>query len=270
MVPMSLAARALHAGYPENPEILRGVDLELARGRFQCLLGPNGAGKSTLLRALAGMVPPADGAVELDGEPLAGLSPAARARRIGFLPQEIQPAYPFRVDEAVALGARVAGHGGWFETRPGADTRAAVLRALEAVGAACLAPRRLGELSGGERRRVLVASVLAQEPDWLLLDEPAAMLDLHHQTALFGLLARLAGEGYGVLCVTHDLNLAAAFADELVLLLDGRIQARGDAEEVLDEAQLRPVFGDQFELVRRSGGAPAVLPRAGARGPGAR
>ncbi len=210
------------------------------------------------------MVPPAAGAVELDGAPLSGLGPGERAKRIGFLPQEIQPAYPFLVWEAVALGARVAGHGGWFETRLGPETRAAVTRALELVDAASLADRRLGDLSGGERRRVLVASVLAQEPDWLLLDEPAAMLDLHHQAALFGLLRRLAREGYGVLCVTHDFNLAGSFADELVLLCDGRISARGAPEEVLDEQHLRPVFGDYFELVRRKDGAPAVLPRAGA------
>ena len=262
---MTLAARALHAGYPEQPEILRGVDLQLERGRFQCLLGPNGAGKSTLLRALAGMVPPAAGSVELEGRPLDGFSPAARARRIGFLPQEIRPAYPFRVDEAVALGARVAGHGAWFETRLGEDARAAVARALDLVEAGGLAERRLADLSGGERRRVLVAGVLAQEPDWLLLDEPAAMLDLHHQVALFELLRRLAGEGYGVLCVTHDLNLAASFADELVLLAQGRVHARGSAEEVLREEHLGAVFGDGFELVPRNGGAPAVLPRAGAR-----
>lgn len=264
MRPMSLAARALAAGYPDEPEILRGVDLELVRGRFQCLLGPNGAGKSTLLRALAGMLRPARGTVELDGRPLASFAPAARARHIGFLPQEVLPAYPFRVDEAVALGARVAGHGRWFETRPGAEARAAVQRALELVDAAALASRQLGELSGGERRRVLVASVLAQEPAWLLLDEPAAMLDLRHQTSLFALLRRLARGGYGVLCVTHDLNLAAAFADELLLLRDGRIQARGTPAEVLVAEKLRPVFGAHFELLPRPDGPPAVLPRASA------
>lgn len=264
---MSLAARALVAGYPGAPAVLRGIDLELAAGRFLCLLGPNGAGKSTLLRALAGLLPPAAGAAELDGSPLAAMPPPARARKIGFLPQEIQPAWSFSVEEAVALGARVAGHGGWFETRPGPDTRRAVTRALELVGATELAAARLDELSGGERRRVLVASVLAQEPDWLLLDEPAAMLDLHHQAALFDLLRRLARDGFGVLCVTHDLNLAAAFADELVLLAGGRLAARGAPAEVLRPEPLARAFGDGFRLVPDADGPPAVLPAAPAAPP---
>ncbi len=258
---MVLAASGLRAGYPRRGEVLRGIDLELPPGRFSCLLGPNGAGKSTLLRAFAGLIPPSGGGIELDARPLSRFSPRARARRIGFLPQEVQPAFPFLVEEAVALGARVAGHGSWFETRLSPAARHAVEEALAAVEAGPLAGRRLEELSGGESRRVLVAGVLAQEPDYLLLDEPASMLDLHHQAALFGLLQRLAAGGLGILCVTHDFNLAAAFAGELVLLAEGRIRARGPAAQVLDEKHLRPLYGDRFELLPRSGGPPAVLPR---------
>lgn len=258
---MALAARAVTAGYGHGPPVLQDVSLELERGRFLCLLGPNGTGKSTLLRVLAGLVAVRSGGVDLDGGDALGLGAAARARQIGFLPQEVQPAFPFRVDEAVALGARVAGHGRWFENRLSAEARAAVERALEAVDAAGLSGRMLETLSGGERRRVLVASVLAQEPAYLLLDEPAAMLDLHHQAELFRTLRRLAGGGLGVLCVTHDFNLAAGFADELVLLNQGRVAARGAAQEVLDEAHLRPLFGQHFELISRTGAPPAVLPR---------
>ncbi|HEX9794730.1 MAG TPA: ABC transporter ATP-binding protein [Planctomycetota bacterium] len=258
---MALRASRLEAGYPEGGKVLHGVDLDLPRGRFLCLLGPNGSGKSTLLRVLAGMLAPQAGAVHLDDAPLAGFGARARAQRIGFLPQEVRASFSFRVDEAVALGARVAGHGAWHETRPSAATRQAVAHALEQVEAGELAARALETLSGGERRRVLVASVLAQEPDYLLLDEPAAMLDLHHQAALFGMLRRLARSGLGVLCVTHDPNLAAAFADELVLMHRGRITARGTAAEVLDAAHLAPLFGVHFELVPRAGGPPAVLPK---------
>ncbi|TAH37288.1 MAG: ABC transporter ATP-binding protein [Planctomycetota bacterium] len=258
---MALAARRVTAGYGNAPPVLQDVDLALERGRFLCLLGPNGTGKSTLLRVLAGLVACRSGSVDLDGADVARLGAQARARRVGFLPQEVQPAFSFRVDEAVALGARVAGHGRWFESRLSAEARAAVGRALESVGATELAERGLDTLSGGERRRVLVASVLAQEPDYLLLDEPAAMLDLHHQAGLFRTLQSLARRGLGVLCVTHDFNLAASFADELVLLHAGRVAARGGAREVLDERHLRPLFGAHFELISRPGAAPAVLPR---------
>jgi len=255
---MSLASDALRFAYPGGPEVLRGAALQLDRGKFHCLLGANGCGKSTLLRCLAGMLVPPHGSVELDGEVLAQLPLSARARRVGFLPQEVQPTFSYRVDEAVALGAHVAGHGSWLGDGPG--TAAAVHRALEAVDAAALGTRMLSELSGGERRRVLIAGVLAQEPDYLLLDEPAAMLDLHHQSALFRLLRRLADDGLGVLCVTHDWNLAARYADTLTLLHEGAVVAQGPAEEVLREDVLSLVFGDDVELIPRDDGPPVVLP----------
>ena len=234
------------------------MELRLQPGRFACLLGANGCGKSTLLRCLAGLLAP-EGAVELDGAPLAALPLPRRARRLGFLPQEVHPAFAYTAAEAVALGARVAGHGSWLGDD--ASTAAAVAAALAQVDAGELGARALSELSGGERRRVLLAGVLAQEPDWLLLDEPAAMLDLHHQAALYRQLRGLAHGGLGVLCVTHDWNLAARFADELLVLHEGVVAARGDAAEVLRREVLAPIFGDDFEILAREGAPPAVLPR---------
>ncbi|MBO45830.1 MAG: hypothetical protein CMJ96_02945 [Planctomycetes bacterium] len=261
-MPSTLRARNLVVGYDGHNPVLENVDLAVPKGQFLCLLGPNGAGKSTFLRALAGLLPLQGGELTLDGAALSTFSPSARARRIGFLPQEIHPHFSYRVDEAVALGARVAGHGHWFETQLGTEAKVAVAKALERVGALDLLHRPLDELSGGERRRVLVASVLAQEPDWLLLDEPAAMLDLHHQASLFRTLRRLAHhDGLGVLCVTHDFNLAASFADEVILLHQGAICAQGSATDVLTADNLTPVFGEHFELVPRSSGPPAVLPK---------
>jgi iron complex transport system ATP-binding protein len=258
---MTLAARALAVSWPAAGEVLHGVTLEFAAGEFCALVGPNGAGKSTLLRALAGLAPAAAGSVTLDGAPLAGLPLAERARRIGFLPQEVQPAFAFRAAEAVALGARVALRSRWHESGLDARGREAVARALEAVDAAPLAARRLDELSGGERRRVLIASVLAQQPRWLLLDEPAAMLDLHHQAALFRRLRALAAEGLGVVASAHDLNLAARFAARLVLLDRGDVAADGPPERVLRSAALARAFDSQFRLVEDPPGVPAVLPR---------
>ncbi|KAA3611690.1 MAG: ABC transporter ATP-binding protein [Planctomycetota bacterium] len=259
---MSLSAHRVEAGYPNAASVLKEVELDLQAGRFLCLLGPNGTGKSTLCRSLCGLLPLRSGRVEVDGQDLAGMRPRQRARRLGFLPQDIQPAFSFRVEETVALGARVAGHGRWFDPHLSEEALDSVRSALRQVEAENLLGRELGSLSGGERRRVLVASVLAQEPDYLLLDEPAAMLDLHHQAQLFAMLQRLAGEGLGVLCVTHDVNLAAAFADELVLLHGGRVHARGRGEDVLKEDILRPMFGNHFQLLPpiEKGAPPVVLP----------
>ncbi len=247
--PMPLESRALSAAWPGVGEVVRGVSLRLEPGCFAALIGPNGAGKSTLLRALAGLIAPAAGEALLAGRPIAHWPLAARARVLGFLPQEVAPAFSFTVNEAVALGERVAGK----------PTRE---RALAAVAAGHRGERRLGTLSGGERRRVLVASVLAQAPRWLLLDEPAAMLDLHHQAGLFRQLRRLADEGLGILCATHDLNLAARFADRLVLLDAGRVTADGAPDAVLRDPALRSAFGGEFDLVEDGAGRPAVLPRA--------
>jgi len=257
-----LQAKGLTVNYSAPQDVVKDVSIKLGRGKFSCLLGPNGAGKSTLLRALAGLLPLKGGEVQIGGTPINHISVKRRARLLGFLPQEIQPHFVYRVDEAVALGARVAGHGSWHETKITDKSTQAVLSALAKVDAQNLIDRSLDELSGGERRRVLVASVLAQEPSWLLLDEPAAMLDLHHQSELFKTLRTLAHhDNIGVLCVTHDFNLAANFADELILMSDGAITARGNPEQVLTTDNLTPVFGEHYELLKRDSGPPVVLPK---------
>jgi iron complex transport system ATP-binding protein len=257
---MALQSNRLVAGY-SGREVIRGVDLTLDRGQLICLLGPNGSGKSTLVRALCGILHHSDGQVRLDGEDLHDLSPAARARQIGFLPQEVQPGFSFRVHEAVALGARCAGQASWFRPGPNPETDAAVRRALEAVDALDLIDRQLDHLSGGERRRVLLASVLAQSPRYLLLDEPTAMLDLEHQASLFERLAELARNGLGVLVVTHDLNLAARWADQILLLQNGKITASGTSKEVLVREKLEPVFGQRFDLLQTEAGNSVVVPK---------
>lgn len=258
---MALEARDLCAAWPGVGEVLRAINLRLEPGTLTALIGPNGAGKSTLLRALAGLAPPSSGLAQLDDRPLQSWSLPERARRLGFLPQEVQPAFPFTAEEAVALGARVAGHAKWSDSGLTIEARAAVGRALDAVEAGHLAARRLDELSGGERRRVLMASVLAQEPRWLLLDEPAAMLDLHHQAGLFRLLRKLSDGGLGVLCATHDLNLAARFAQRMILLHDGAITADDTPARVLRHPALRSAFSSDFDLLEDAAGLPAVLPR---------
>lgn len=257
---MALVGSALRAGYG-GCAVLDGVDLRIETGRLLCLLGPNGAGKSTLARALCGLLPAQASSggpaamVEVDGDALASLSPRSRAQRIGFLPQEIEPSFSFRVEEAVELGARVAA------ASPGSSLKADVQTALEAVDAQHLAERKLDALSGGERRRVLLASVLAQQPRYLVLDEPTAMLDLEHQVGLFESLRSRCQAGLGVVVVTHDLNLAAQWADELVLLHQGRIAAQGPPEQVFTRSILSQVFGPRFQLLQTDEGRPVIVPR---------
>lgn len=246
---MALEALQLTAGYGER-DVLHGVNLTLQPGMLMCLLGPNGSGKSTFVRALCGVLPAGSGHVQLEQTDILRLSPAARARHIGFLPQEVQPGFSFSVEEAVELGVRCAGNRGEDPIR----------NALQQVDAVHLMGRRLDHLSGGERRRVLLASVLAQAPRYLLLDEPTAMLDLEHQVALFERLAQLSEE-MGILVVTHDVNLAAQWASHIVLLKDGRITATGPPDEVMTREQLQPVFGSRFDLIQTPSGKTAVVPR---------
>jgi iron complex transport system ATP-binding protein len=260
---VSLRATSLTVAFgpPPKPAVLQDLDFELEAGRFDVIVGANGVGKSTLLRALAGLLPPRGGEVHLDGQPLSELSLAQRARTIGFLPQEIAPAFAYTVEQAVALGARVAGHGHWFGGTQSATDRRAVERALDLVETRHLQDRKLDTLSGGERRRVFIASVLAQEPQVLLLDEPAAMLDLHHQAELFRLLASLADEGLAVACVTHDWNLAVRFADRMTVLKDRGVLACGEPAALSIPEILRQVYGDALELILAPDGRPVVVPR---------
>ncbi|MFK5955323.1 MAG: ABC transporter ATP-binding protein [Planctomycetota bacterium] len=260
---MSLRATSLTVAFGPKPQtpVLQDLDFELEPGRFDVLVGANGVGKSTLLRALAGLQALRHGQVMLEGRALKEIPLPERAQAIGFLPQEVQPAFAYTVKQAVGLGARVAGHGHWFDTHSKPEAERAVQQALELVDALELGDRRLSELSGGERRRVLIASVLAQEPQYLLLDEPAAMLDLHHQAELFRMLARLAENGLSVACVTHDWNLAVGFADRLTVLKDGQVLASGTPKDLMVPEILQQVYGDSFALLQHADGRPVVVPR---------
>jgi iron complex transport system ATP-binding protein len=253
-----LEAEDLHIGYGRGPDVIQGVDLAIQRGEILCLVGPNGAGKSSLLSAMAGIIPPRKGEVRLRGEPVPCLKSAQRAKRIGFLPQVVRPSIPYTAYELVALG-RYA-HGGVFDFETQKD-RDAVMRAMAETRTDHLAERRFTEISGGERQRVLIASVLAGEPEVILLDEPTASLDIGRSVAVFTTLAALAERGRGVGVVTHDLNLAGQFAAELALLSAGRVIARGRPVDVLEAANLESAYGGGFTLVPRPDTeVPAVLP----------
>lgn len=237
----ALAARNVTFSYDDAAPVLRDVSVAVTSGALTGLIGPNGAGKSTLLRILCGLLGPASGEVELGGKPIAAHSPRDRARMIAFMPQAVNPAFTLRVYEAVALG-RYPHMGALAALGP--QDHAVVERCLKATDVWEFRDRDFATLSGGERQRVLLASILAQEPCLLLLDEPTSALDLHHQHEIFSLLRGLADDGYGLCVVTHDLNLAARFCDQVYLLsADHGLLAEGPPAEVCTEALLSQAYG---------------------------
>lgn len=217
--------------------ILSGVDLDVRPGELLGLIGSNGSGKSTLLRALAGVRPASSGDVLLDGRPFASWPSRERARRIAFVAQEEAAPSDLLVSELVALG-RVPHARAWGGV--GDTDRAAVTAALEMVDLAYAANQSLDRLSGGERRRAVIARGLAQEASLLLLDEPTNHLDIRHQLALMRLIR---GLGRTVVLAIHDLDLAATFCDRVAVLHDGGLVACGTPAEVLTPDLLHDAFG---------------------------
>lgn len=238
-----LAGRGLTVRYGRRT-VLDAVDATLVPGRVLAVLGANGAGKSTLLAVLAGDRVPDTGTVTLAGRPLASFAQAARARLRAVLEQDPGSAAGFTGREVVALGRYAHARGGL-----GDADRDAIERALAAVDARAFADRAIGTLSGGERARVHFARCLAQvdggdgAPRALLLDEPAASLDPRQQHAILGLArARTRAAGAAVLAIVHDVNLAARYADDVLMLRDGRAIASGPADRVLDAQALERCY----------------------------
>jgi iron complex transport system ATP-binding protein len=254
-----LTARAATAGYGHFPAVT-GVYLDVEAGRCLAVLGPNGAGKSTLLRALAGVLPLSAGTILLEGRPLAQWQRREVAKRVTLVPQSVQFTFPVSVEEVVAQGR--APHLGPWRSATAAD-RAAVQRALEAVGLADKAQISIHQLSGGERQRVILARALATEARVLLLDEPATALDLHHQAELASVVRQRLKAGVAVVLVAHDLNFALALADEVLVLQRGAVVAHGSPSQVVSPQLLRCVFHVEGEFLTRGEGATAVLPRLG-------
>ncbi|HEX6134318.1 MAG TPA: heme ABC transporter ATP-binding protein [Longimicrobiales bacterium] len=234
-----------------------GVDLHVHESEIVALLGPNGSGKSTLLRLLVGALRPDSGAVALWSRPLREWKREAVARRVGVVAQLEELAFPLTTREMVAMG-RYPHLGAW--RREGAADAAAIDRAMQRCGISELARRSVLELSGGERQRVRVARALAQEPRALLLDEPTASLDIAHEMSLFELLAELRADGVTVVVVTHNINVAARYADRLVLLHRGRTAATGTPADVLTRATVEEVY-DWPVMIRTEDGAPQIIPR---------
>lgn len=227
--------------------VLDGISLAIGKGEMVGVLGPNGSGKTTLLKILSGVLR-VRGAVRLGGRVIEDYTRSELSRLAAVVPQESAIHFPFTAAEIVLMAR--ASHHGRLALESAADLDAA-RRSMAATETAELADRYLHELSGGEKQRVLIARALAQEAEILLLDEPAAFLDLKHQKGVFDLMRRLNGErGLTIVAALHDLNLAALYFPRLLLLGDGKIFRDGLPEEVLTEANIRAVYGVEVRVER--------------------
>jgi iron complex transport system ATP-binding protein len=220
--------------------VLSGVNLIAPPGEVTAIIGPNGAGKSTLLRALAGLLPPVQGHVTLDGLPLAHWSRQRLARVLAYVPQDRTVHWALACRAVVALGRLPYHAGGGGESD--ADARA-ITEALRVMDVTHLQERPVTDISGGELARVLVARALAQEPSVLIADEPAAGLDPAHQLALFRCFSAIATSGRSVVVALHDLSLAARFCHSVILMRGGRVIASGKPVDVLSQANLAAAYG---------------------------
>src|SRR5712671_5446655 len=219
--------------------VLDDISLSLSSGHLVALVGPNGAGKTTLLRALAGLVA-SDGAIHVGGDALASLTLRERARRFAYLPQGHVVHWPLPARDIVALGRYP--HGATDPARLTPDDTEAVLRAMQTADVLEFSARRVTELSGGERSRVALARVLAVEAPVILADEPTASLDPRHQIDVMKGLHAAADNGVLVIVVTHDLGLAARFADTVLVLAEGRLVSQGAPAQALSEQVMADVF----------------------------
>ncbi|MFF2482548.1 ABC transporter ATP-binding protein [Paenibacillus sp. NPDC058071] len=244
--------------------VLESLSFALQPERFYGIIGPNGAGKSTLLQLLSGISKPSSGQVLLDGKEVSALPPKRLAKRLAVLQQGGLPAVGFTVRQTVAMGRFPFQN--WFGDESG-DAEPLIDEAIRVMGLGKLENRSLAALSGGERQRVALAKVMAQEPEIVLLDEPTTYLDIGYQIQLLDTVRQWRREkGITVIAVLHDLNLAALYCDELLVLHEGRLISQGAPEEVLDEELIRHVYGAGAEIVAHpANGMPQILLRPGVR-----
>jgi iron complex transport system ATP-binding protein len=242
--------------------VIDGLDLEFAPGRITMIIGANASGKSTLLSVLARVNAPLAGTVELDGVDVTTISRRRFAQSVGLLPQHPTAPDGLTVAELVARGRHP--HRGVFQRWSAADT-ASVDEAMATTAVSSLADRPVGDLSGGQRQRVWIAMALAQQPRVLLLDEPTTFLDLSHQIEVLDLLRTLnRTDGTTVVVVLHELNLAARYADHLIVMNDGGVVAHGAPEDVMTPGVLAHAFDlDALVIPDPLTATPLVIPVPG-------
>lgn len=255
--PLPLEVTGLSFSYGRRA-VLHDVAIQVRPGELTMLLGANGCGKSTLLKCLLGIVRPAAGQVRIGTEDVLRMAPRARARRLAYVPQSTH------VEDNGLTVFDIVGAGRMHPTATGSAAHTEVLLILERLDLLDRALDPLSTLSGGERQRALIGRALAQRTPYLVLDEPVSALDLRHQVEILDLLSALAhAEGTGVLAVVHDVNLAAAYADTVLVMAGGRTVSAGPPHQTLTQALVESVYGTPVE-VHQLGGRTVVLPRRSA------
>jgi iron complex transport system ATP-binding protein len=254
----ALRVEGLTAGYARTGTVLSGIDLTVAEGEICGLIGPNGAGKSTLLKAILGLGVEMSGILEICGFPGVSLTRMQRARLASYLPQSILSGSRLTVSEMVLLG-RHPYRSGWSRDSP--RDLSVALECMRETGVLELRHREFLELSGGEKRLVMLAASLAQEPGLLLLDEPGSSLDFRHQLNIWLLLRKLADRGIGVLVSTHEIGISGRFLDRVMVLSKGGARAFGTPEEVFTREILSEVFDVPLRVTRDAGsGSWSIIP----------
>lgn len=248
--------RNLHAGWQESKPVCKISELRVNRKEITVLCGPNGAGKSTLLKTIASQIAPISGEIFFDGTDKSQLTRKQIAQRLAFVAQ-FTDTRRLTVEEWVSLGRNP--HQQWWSWASSKTDREKIELALERTDCASLRGKMIDTLSGGERQRVLIATALAQEPAYMLLDEPTSHLDFRHQLELIDLLEQLKNEGLGILVVLHDLNLSARIADQVILINKendsiSEIKAAGKVEDVFTPETLRKVYGVEMEILSNADG----------------
>lgn len=245
-------------GYTPKDTILKDLSFELSRGRFLAVAGPNGAGKTTLLNLLCGLLKSNAGIIKIDTEDVGSYSIKQLAKKIAVVRQEIVPVFEYSVLQVVSM-ARTPYLGTFgFE---GSDDKKIIAEAMAATDTQRFASRPVAQLSGGERQRVFIARALAQDTPILLLDEPTSFLDMTHQVGIFDLLKKMQLDGEKtILAVTHDINLAMQYCDEILLLAPDGSYSHGPVEEVLDTELIEKVFGVNISTAKTDAGR-FFLPR---------
>lgn len=245
MEPVNMAIRVSELSFAyHNKDVLENVNFEVAKGKLTFILGKNGSGKSTLLKILAGLLKPQTGVIKISGKDSSGFSIPERARFTGLLNQQHEAVFPFFVEDVV-----LTGRAGYVNYLPKKSDSMASLQAMEKVGIEHLRHRKYTELSGGEQQMVMIARLLAQNPEILLLDEPTTYLDFTNQSHLLNLLKELSREGLTIVVVMHDPNLAFLFGDDFLFIKDNQtIRAEG-AYNAWDIEFLKSIYQGNFETI---------------------
>lgn len=242
---MMLEVEGLRVGYGKK-EIVHGVSFQAHAGEFVCVIGANGCGKTTMLKSLLGLLKPFDGNVRLDGVETLAMSERERARHFAYIPQAHMPPFPFSVADVVIMG-RTPYINRLAVVAP--DDRRIAYGAMEQLGIGHLAERSYTQLSGGQQQLVLIARAIAQQPGFLVMDEPTASLDFGNQQMVLKRMKKLTEGGMGVLMVTHDPDHALFCADRVIAMQEGRVIADGTPDEVMTDACLRTIYDTSARII---------------------